>query len=574
MTMRCARAGLLLAGFGGVALVSACSPATPYTGTASAAAADEYRIVDCLLPGEVRRLGTQVTYLSRPELIETNARDCELRGGEYVIRDLGSYETALEEWRRKGEKGDLKAQLYVADIYVRGLTGEPDYAAAATWYQRAAQQGSTEAMVNLAILYDRGAGVPMDRQEAARWYLRARGVPEEQLAAAMSTPAPAESAEVQRLREDLRTTQAERIRLQGEIDTLKRQVEAASRPVEAPPVDDSRYLAQIDALNRQLADKDRQIAEIQSRTERAAGADATAGPPPSAVAGLPVGTYYALVIGNRDYQYDSAFPDLQNSESDARRVKQILETNYGFQVTLLTNATRAQMFQAFTRIGSAAGESDSLLVYYAGHGEVERSAATIKPTYWLPVDAKPNNSDGSWIPAYEVTRILDASPARHILVVADSCYAGGFNRTFRSTREQIQQRERIEALLGRKSRQILTSVGENEQALDAIGSRPISPFAEAFVQVLRDNRTVLGLSELGPAIQEVMIAETIGAQTPTYGPMLASSDARGEFFFIPRGGVSAERRNGADAPGARTIAALRLRGPGGDADRPLADVDD
>jgi|GEM_PF-315842 hypothetical protein len=579
MTSLLARSGIVLSGLAGLSLLAGCAggsvgggPATA-AGAASSTEADRYRIVDCLLPGQLRQLGRQVTYVSRPQLIETDAYDCGLRGGEYVIKDMGSYEAALEGWKEKGERGDVKAQLYVADIYLRGLVGQPDYATAATWYRRAAEQGATEAMVNLAILYERGAGVPANREEAARWYFRARGVPEDQLAAVMRGPAPpepSESAEVRSLRNDLRTAQAERVQLQAkvekqqaEVEKLRLQAERARAERAPPPVDESaRYQAQIEELNLQLAEKDRQIAEIQSRTQRAGGGG-TAPTPAAVVPALSLGTYYALVIGNRDYQADSAFPDLANSEEDARRVKDILEKRYGFQVTLLTNANRAQMFQAFTQLSRMAGERDNLLVYYAGHGEVERSSAAIKPTYWIPVDAQPNNVDGSWIPAYEITRILDGSTARHVLVVADSCYAGGFNRTFRSSREQIQKRERIEALYQRRSRQILTSVGENEEALDAIGSRDVSPFAQAFVQVLRENGDVVGLSDLGPAIQQVIISETIGAQTPTFGPMLASSDEQGEFFFVPRGAFNAEHR--VDDP--QMVAAIRLGALGYNADR-------
>jgi hypothetical protein len=42
---------------------------------------EESRVVDCLLPSQVRQLGTQLTYLSARQVIKTSARDCEIRGG-------------------------------------------------------------------------------------------------------------------------------------------------------------------------------------------------------------------------------------------------------------------------------------------------------------------------------------------------------------------------------------------------------------------------------------------------------------------------------------------------------------
>ena len=51
-----------------------------------AASVKLYQIVPCLLPARVRRLGN-MTYPERRKLIETSARECELRGGEYTFYD-------------------------------------------------------------------------------------------------------------------------------------------------------------------------------------------------------------------------------------------------------------------------------------------------------------------------------------------------------------------------------------------------------------------------------------------------------------------------------------------------------
>ena len=45
--------------------------------------ADGLLVIDCLLPGQVRRLGSQLTYLTPRRPVKTSARDCEIRGGEY-----------------------------------------------------------------------------------------------------------------------------------------------------------------------------------------------------------------------------------------------------------------------------------------------------------------------------------------------------------------------------------------------------------------------------------------------------------------------------------------------------------
>src|ERR1051325_3386265 len=63
------------------------APAPPPKAAPSAQAADAFLVVDCLLPGQIRRLGSQVTYLTPRRAEKTTARDCEIRGGEYVSYD-------------------------------------------------------------------------------------------------------------------------------------------------------------------------------------------------------------------------------------------------------------------------------------------------------------------------------------------------------------------------------------------------------------------------------------------------------------------------------------------------------
>jgi uncharacterized caspase-like protein len=71
----------------------------------------------------------------------------------------------------------------------------------------------------------------------------------------------------------------------------------------------------------------------------------------------------ALVIGNGAYRN---FEALDNPPNDARGVAAALQAA-GFKVTLQIDATRAQMMQAVEDFGSALGQSDVALFYYAGH---------------------------------------------------------------------------------------------------------------------------------------------------------------------------------------------------------------
>src|SRR4030095_10768033 len=133
-------------------------------------------VVDCLLPGKVRKLGAGATYVTPRRPVKTSARDCEIRGGEYTACARATYAGALRVWLPLAESGDPEAQTYVGEIFERGVEGVPDPAAAVMWYTRAAEQGYGPAQLNLGSLYDRGVGVKEDAKKAREWYRRAAGL--------------------------------------------------------------------------------------------------------------------------------------------------------------------------------------------------------------------------------------------------------------------------------------------------------------------------------------------------------------------------------------------------------------
>lgn len=148
---------------------------SPAGSNSSVAEIDKFLPVDCLLPGQIRRLGGTV-YQSGRRPIKTTARDCEIRGGEYVVQDRANYATALKIWLPQAQAGDAEAQAYVGDIYQQGLGTSPRYEQAAQWYRKAAEQENTRAQMSLGYLYEKGLGVPKNQELAHGWYRKASGL--------------------------------------------------------------------------------------------------------------------------------------------------------------------------------------------------------------------------------------------------------------------------------------------------------------------------------------------------------------------------------------------------------------
>lgn len=248
------------------------APAAP--DPAPAAQADDLLVVDCLLPGQIRKLGKMV-YAGARRAIKTTGVDCEIRGGEYVSYDRADYRTALNVWLPTAKEGNAEAQNYVGEIYEKGLGVEPDYAVAAAWYRKAAEQGYSRAQINLGYLYEKGLGVPQDAVAALNWYRRASGLTEDDLMFTSAAQAQAEQSqqeiaqlrgEVERRDQQLEAAQAdlagarERVqRDQRAIATLRGELERARADVEAARAAGGSG-ADVAALERTLAAKQEDLA--------------------------------------------------------------------------------------------------------------------------------------------------------------------------------------------------------------------------------------------------------------------------------------------------------------------------
>ena len=219
--------------------------------------ADDLLIVDCLLPGQVRRLGQRATFMTARRAVRTTAADCAIRGGEYTSYDRANYATALQIWLPLAKGGDAAAQAFVGEIYEKGLGVEPQYDVAAQWYRQAAEQGQERAQINLGALYERGLGVPQDMQQAVYWYRRASGLDAAELP---YIPATVEA--------ELTALKADRERLDRELEEVRRQLDEARAQLKRRSSEAERARAAAAAAQKTL-EKQRQQAQAAGDSGKA-----------------------------------------------------------------------------------------------------------------------------------------------------------------------------------------------------------------------------------------------------------------------------------------------------------------
>jgi tetratricopeptide (TPR) repeat protein len=139
-------------------------------------------------------------------------------------------------------------------------------------------------------------------------------------------------------------------------------------------------------------------------------------------------TRYALVIGISGYPHFSDNKKLKYAGSDAQQFASFIETpdGGGFlpdNVHLLVNnqATRENIFNAFTWLRSHVGPDDILYVYFAGHGDKFGDNS-----YFLPYDTSPSQPDDRGIPMHDFYRkVTNDLQARQVIIFIDACHAAG-----------------------------------------------------------------------------------------------------------------------------------------------------
>lgn len=234
------------------------------------------------------------------------------------------------------------------------------------------------------------------------------------------------------------------------------------------------------------------------------------------------GNYHALLIGNGKYP-DSGLNNLPSTKRDVEAIQTILEDDYGFDVEPLIDASREKILKALKRYRSQLSPDDNLLIYYAGHGAMDPDT---KRGYWLPVDAEADNTAG-WLSSDDIGNALKAMKAKHVLVVADSCYSGAI--ATRSMVQPVTKSEDYSRLAKKRTRLALTS-GALEPVLDNSGNGH-SLFANVFMKALTDNdEPVLEAEALFVHLRKRVMLDS--EQTPVYAPIPNTGHDFGDFLFV------------------------------------------
>ncbi len=133
---------------------------------------------------------------------------------------------------------------------------------------------------------------------------------------------------------------------------------------------------------------------------------------------------YALLVGCDEYQ-DSAFSKLNYPRKDVARLKAIFDDpqlGYFDETSALINGAAETVRRSLERFARQAQKGDLLLLYFSGHGKLDRSGklALIMAT-----------TDGQYLMSTalgsdEIKRYFNNSNASQKVIILDCCHSGAF----------------------------------------------------------------------------------------------------------------------------------------------------
>lgn len=235
------------------------------------------------------------------------------------------------------------------------------------------------------------------------------------------------------------------------------------------------------------------------------------------------GEYWALIIGIDKYQHA---PKLESAVKDATAVRDVLQERYRFArdrvIELLDGrATRVNIEHALYMLSRQVGPEDSVLIYYAGHGQYEEDG---KLAWWIPVDAEPKQP-GTFIMDVAILNYVRGMKAKHVYLVVDSCFSG----TLFGTRVMPPIDDQWFARLYAKSSRWGLTSGATEPVAD-YGKGGHSVFAYHFLTLLKENQEpYLVPSRIYDRLAP-LVANNAN-QTPRSEPLKNAGDEGGQFVF-------------------------------------------
>ena len=227
----------------------------------------------------------------------------------------------------------------------------------------------------------------------------------------------------------------------------------------------------------------------------------------------------AVMIGNDNYS--GGIQSLDTPVHDVESIGDLLKDKMGYDVSVVRNATKKDVFSALKSVAEKLTAEDSVLIFYAGHGyEIEES----KQGFWIPSDASTSDPK-TWISNSDIARMLKVIPAKQIILVSDSCFSGTLTQEQEIVAEAAARKDIV---LSKRSVVALSSGGE-EPVSDA-GKEGHSIFAYYFLKEIQGVKGGMSSKQLHSSVEAAVRKDF--PQDPQLGGVVSAGHAPGGEYLL------------------------------------------
>lgn len=241
-------------------------------------------------------------------------------------------------------------------------------------------------------------------------------------------------------------------------------------------------------------------------------------------------TFRAIMFSVNDYAGgDTGLSPLVCPKEDTRVLGELFQDRFGFEVEQYPNADRDTILDRLEALEHGP-KNEAVVVYYAGHGTLREDHGV---GYWQPRGS--SRKVRSWVSYKMLEALLKAAAARHVLLIADACYAGSVLSRSSPPTSSATTPELVGRLAESRSRMALTSGGE-ELVADR-GTRGLSVFAYNLHRALSNaaqHQEFVRFTEIYPNLQANVQAQSPQGQLPVMGRLRGADDDEGELVLRVR----------------------------------------
>lgn len=226
---------------------------------------------------------------------------------------------------------------------------------------------------------------------------------------------------------------------------------------------------------------------------------------------------HLIIIGIDEYQHEN---QLEGCVNDVISFKNVLLEKYFFEEKNVIELFDAEAtYDKITRVLKLKTEildkNSNLIIYFSGHGNILKENNK-EIGYWLTVDSAANKPG---IKNREILNIISDSNAKHIVIIADCCYAMSLLLTKNAKSSSIDLDSYNSRWMLASGREITYDGSKNENSL----------FCEAIINCLANAEEHVGIGTLIEYVKRAFKGNIF--QKPQGYPLLITNHNGGEYFF-------------------------------------------